>query len=397
MKARVAILGLAVSALAPIATHARGPVDAEFLPLAVGNKWSYVSSDGHESVETVNSVVDVRDAGGRVIAQAAGVAATDGGESYYVRTDKGIVRFYEPPTTARQEKVTWVLRFPLLHGARWESWTPAGLVEFRVTDRSSVTAPDGSLTDGIRVDFKSIPEAIFEGHIVYARGIGPVEIVEGDYKRNLLGYRAGDGPTVPVARKVAGLEPPDMAERWRVGRKGWFALVLMVATAAGVAMLPRLKRSSKPAASTEPVLVEEEGALPVQAARLEQSIALHPDYADLRCKLGAVYLAMSRHEDAVEQFRRALELNPHYVQAGLGLTRTLQAARRHREAVEAIRPFAEKHPGYADVQNLYGEALFSSGDVAAAEERFKKALEINPRYEQARRNLDNLGGVKASG
>lgn len=382
---------------------ARKPADADFLPLTVGSRWSYVANDGHESEETVSGTVDVKGDDARSLGVAAAMAVGDGGEYFYLRTEKGVVRFYDPPSaTTGQDRVTWILRFPLHHGSRWESWTPAGKVEFRVTDRRSVTAPDGSLTDGIRVDFVSLPEPIFAGHIWYARGIGPIEVVEGDYTRKLLGYRPGNGPEVPVAKRLAGIEPPSLAQGWKLGRKGWFALVLMAATAAGLALLPRMRRGGPKRAKWEeqpaaPVALDEEGSLAVQAARLEASIATHPKYADLRCKLGLLYDGMERYDDAIAQFRTSLELNPHYVQAGLGLTRALKRAKRPDEAVKVIRPFAEKHPTYADVQNLLGEALAEAGDVAAAEASFRRALEINPAFQAARANLDRWTKADASG
>lgn len=396
---RLLLLALLGVGLAIPEAIARPPADAEFLPLKVGSRWTYVSHDGHESDETVGGAIEVTGLDGRPVGTAASIATGEGREFYYLRTNKGVARFYEPPSDPAIQQVTWVLRFPLQLGARWESWTPAGKFEFRVTDRRSITAPDGSLTDGVRVDFVSLPEPIFAGHIWYARGIGPVEIVEGDYNRKLLGFRPGTGAELPVTSRMDVFEPPDVKGGWRLGRKGWFALGLVLATAIGIALVPRMKRPMRKPhwddAAIPPELVEEEGALPVQAARLEASIASHPNYADLRCKLGSVYLAMERLDDAIAQFETALQLNGRYVQAGLGLTRALLRAKRAPEAVATIRPFAERHPTYADVQNLLGEAHRDAGDAAAAEACFRKALSINAGFQAAQRNLDALPGAGA--
>lgn len=364
---------------------------SDYLPLRVGARWNYVGSDGHEVAEVVRGTVDIHDGSGRVLASAAAVTAADGSEFYYVRTDKGVLRLFEAPKGLPEpERSTWVLRFPLSLGSKWESWTPAGRVEFRVTDRRGITAPDGSLTDGVRIDFTSLPEPIFQGHIWYARGIGPVEVSEGDYTRKLLGYRPGTGPEIPVASGLAGLEPPSVAKNRRLGRKGWFALALVGASLIGAALLPRMRR--RPPRSWEledpKARLEAEGPLAEQAARLEAAIGDNPGYADLRVKLAAIYDAMDRHADAVEQFRAALLINANYVAASVGLTRSLLKLDDAKAALAAIEPVAARHPTYADVQNLRGEALFAGGNVAEAVEAFEKSLSINPKYEAARKNLE---------
>ena len=365
--------------------------NADYLPLQVGARWTYVGSDGHEVSEIVRGSVDIRDTDGTVLLSAAAVAAADGSEFYLVRTDKGVLRLYEAPKGMPEpERSTWVLRFPLQLGSKWESWTPAGKVEFRVTEQRGITVPDGSLADGVRVDFTSLPEPIFQGHIWYARGIGPVEVTEGDYTRKLLGYRPGKGPEIPVASGLAGLEPPSVAKNRRMGRKGWFALALVAASLLGAALLPRVRRRA-PARPWEvedaKSRLEAEGPMTEQLARLEAAVAASPTFADLRCKLAAIYDALERNEDAVAQYRAALEINPHYVAASVGVTRSLLKAGRSADALAAIEPVATKHPTYADVQNLRGEALLAGGDAQGAKSAFERALSINPKYEAAKKNL----------
>lgn len=388
-----ALAGGVALALASVAVPVIAPAaNADFRPLQVGARWTYLGSDGHEVVEIVRGSVDIRDPDGKVLLVAAAVAAADGSESYYVRTDKGVLRLYEAPKGMPEpERSTWVLRFPLTLGSKWESWTPAGKVEFRVTERRGITLPDGSLADGARVDFLSLPEPIFQGHIWYARGIGPIEVTEGDYTRKLLGYRPGDGAEIPVASGLAGLEPPSIAKNRRLGRKGWLALGLVGASVVGALLLPRFRR--RPVRSWEledpKTRIEAEGPLTEQVARLEAAIGTNPGYADLRCKLAALYDALDRSEDAIAQYRQALEINPHYVAASVGVTRSLLKAGRPADALAAIDPVATKHPTYADVQNLRGEALLAGGDVAGARAAFERSLSINPKYEAARRNLES--------
>ena len=116
---RIALALLLVPALAQAT-----PKDAEFLPMKIGARWNYAASDGHEAAETVRSSIDVKDADGAVVGQAAAVNPADGGEFYILRTETGVVRFYEPPSNVTdQSHATWILRFPLHLGSHWESWT----------------------------------------------------------------------------------------------------------------------------------------------------------------------------------------------------------------------------------------------------------------------------------
>lgn len=390
---------LVLAFLSPATVLAGGAAD--YLPMQVGSRWTYVGSDGHEVSESVRGSVDIRDPDGNVLVTAAAVTGADGTEMYYIRTDKGVLRLYEAPKgMPHAERSTWVLRFPLTLGSKWESWTPAGKVEFRVTERRGITAPDGSLTDGARIDFTSLPEPIFQGHIWYARGIGPIEVSEGDYTRKLLGYRPGTGPEIPVGSGLVGLEPPSIAKNRRMGSKGWFALGLVVASIVGAAILPRVRR--KPVRSWEledpKTRLEAEGPITEQLARLEAAIGDTPGYADLRCKLAALYDAADRGEDAVAQYRAALGINPHYVAASVGLTRSLLRQKRAEEALAAIDPVATKHPTYADVQNLRGEALLAMGNATAAREAFERSLSINPKYDAALKNLERANSIsKAEG
>ena len=75
--------------------------------------------------------------------------------------------------------------------------------------------------------------------------------------------------------------------------------------------------------------------------RLEEAIAIHPDFIEARNNLGVHYSKLGRWKDAVEQFERASNLDPAAALPHLNLAVALQAIGDEDAAVlnaeEAIR------------------------------------------------------------
>jgi Tfp pilus assembly protein PilF len=59
---------------------------------------------------------------------------------------------------------------------------------------------------------------------------------------------------------------------------------------------------------------------------------------------------------------------------------------QYSEAAAEYRRALVLKPGYADLRNQLGVTLYALGDNAGAVEQFSHALEINPRYLEARVN-----------
>jgi tetratricopeptide (TPR) repeat protein len=159
----------------------------------------------------------------------------------------------------------------------------------------------------------------------------------------------------------------------------------------------------------------------------------HPGFADVRNLMGLCLSMLSRPEDALAEFDRALERNDCYIEALLNRAITLNELGRFDEAREAFdragsceereeSPFPasvsarianaylqvgelymaasapaeaadefrralELRPEFHDIRNRLGEALLQTGSADAAREAFERALEGNDRFLRARLNL----------
>jgi len=174
----------------------------------------------------------------------------------------------------------------------------------------------------------------------------------------------------------------------------------------------------------------------------KKAIGLHPDYADLHNNLGVAYYKQEDLDNAIPEFRKAIEINPKYANAhnNLGMAYRKKGDRelaeeefkkaqnldgenvmadyelgRHyysggmfdenkslkdidaktmgdlfftakmfNEALEQYESEAKKNPGFADIHYKLGMAYRELGRIEDARREFKKALEINPDYREAR-------------
>ena len=100
-------------------------------------------------------------------------------------------------------------------------------------------------------------------------------------------------------------------------------------------------------------LEAERGNLDKATAFIEKAVETDSDYAESRYNLGRLYQAQNRHQPAIEQLSKAIVLNPGLISSHIAL-------------------------GVS-----YGEL----GQHAAATRCFEQALKIDPKNEEARRNL----------
>lgn len=162
-------------------------------------------------------------------------------------------------------------------------------------------------------------------------------------------------------------------------------------------------------------------------------LTLRPEFADIRHLAGLCLSLLGRHEDALEEFDRALAVNDGYVEAHVNRALTLNELGRFDEArqsferagyyeyavsgrfpagitarlanghamvgdlyLEAAAPSEaaaqynralELRPRYHDIRNKLAQALLQLGDLEAAAQQLDRVLEGNPHFVPARLNL----------
>lgn len=125
------------------------------------------------------------------------------------------------------------------------------------------------------------------------------------------------------------------------------------------------------------------------AATFEQSLARHPDYADLHYHCSRVYDRLGRTNDAIEKAQSAVEINPRYVQALIQLGRLYSQTNRDDEAERRLQLAIKSGGDYPDVHVMLGELYLRRGDRTRACMQYRRALEINANYVRAKEALES--------
>jgi Flp pilus assembly protein TadD len=118
-----------------------------------------------------------------------------------------------------------------------------------------------------------------------------------------------------------------------------------------------------------------------------REIEANPANANAWCFLGILYYDLSRFEDSVQAYGRALEVKPEFPVALSNLANSLGALERFEEAEASVRKALELNPKYPTAWNNLGALLVKQGKFREATETFEKSLELMPDNESVHRNL----------
>ena len=133
---------------------------------------------------------------------------------------------------------------------------------------------------------------------------------------------------------------------------------------------------------------------------VEKAVALLPEEENAYLLKGRIHEALGEADRAAADYRQALDLNPFHEEAILLAGGLLISGGKTDEAVAFFDEAIETLPGSGKIYAERGRARNLRGDKEGAFEDLKKALELNPDGEEARRlegehNFDNLykGGI----
>jgi tetratricopeptide (TPR) repeat protein len=136
-----------------------------------------------------------------------------------------------------------------------------------------------------------------------------------------------------------------------------------------------------------------QGRLPEAIEPYRRAVTIEPDFVSAHANLGNALTQTGQFEEAISHYDRVRRLDPDHVEARLNRGHALDMLGRGAESIEAYREATQVNRRRADRQALarayynLGSALGRQGDLDAAVNQYRKALELEPDYEKAHYSL----------
>ena len=124
------------------------------------------------------------------------------------------------------------------------------------------------------------------------------------------------------------------------------------------------------------------------AGHLNEALRFVPNSPVIYNNFANVLRQKGKLVEAIDYYRFALELQPSYYHARYNLSIALALAGRYDQAVEQCRIYLADCPNDVEMYVNLGVILQAKGDLDAARESFKKALQIDPNFRPARDRLN---------
>ena len=119
----------------------------------------------------------------------------------------------------------------------------------------------------------------------------------------------------------------------------------------------------------------------------DRALEIDPDYPQALTNLGEWWLVKGEPEHALECFERVLHRNPRFYEALANRVATLFECGRFAQAEAAAREAIELHPDSAPLHVNLGNVLVHTGKARPGLLAYRKALELQPGYDEALFNL----------
>ena len=134
------------------------------------------------------------------------------------------------------------------------------------------------------------------------------------------------------------------------------------------------------------------GRLAEAVDRFEQALKIDPNYVEAHASVGSALLLEGRTDEALTHYETALRLDPS-ANARKNLGVALFFVRRLPEAVAQLEEAVRLEPDFAKAHEFLGDALSAQGRKAEAAAHYRRALQIDPGSEHARRALESLAAA----
>jgi tetratricopeptide (TPR) repeat protein len=126
------------------------------------------------------------------------------------------------------------------------------------------------------------------------------------------------------------------------------------------------------------------GDFKTAAEHFQRGLAIAPDHASLRHKLGTALAQLGDINGATAAFEETVRRTPNYAQAHYSLGVIAASNGRLSEAVRHFSNAVRAEPTYVEARVQLGEALGRTGQFSQALMQFQKAIELDPRVANAR-------------
>ncbi len=131
-----------------------------------------------------------------------------------------------------------------------------------------------------------------------------------------------------------------------------------------------------------------EGKLDDAIVEMEKAGSRKPEFADLRCTLGSLFVDASRLDDAREHFENALRINPKFFKAKINLARVLFTAGDVGKSAEMVATALDDCPKfYRDNLDQLVQMLRLGEETDAVNKAFHEILDERPSSTQVRREI----------
>jgi Tfp pilus assembly protein PilF len=117
--------------------------------------------------------------------------------------------------------------------------------------------------------------------------------------------------------------------------------------------------------------------------RFELSSGVRIKLANAHIDLGKAYQELGLHEQASEEYQKAIQLCPDFADVRNRLGVTYRERGLFDQAEASFREALRINPHYADVYTNLGVLFFRRGDIGSAVQSWEEALRINPQNKVA--------------
>lgn len=127
------------------------------------------------------------------------------------------------------------------------------------------------------------------------------------------------------------------------------------------------------------------------ADRLERLASVDPDNSVIFYNLGVVYTLLKKERAALENFQRAVTIQPDYPEAWYNMGQiSLIHNKDFSRALNCFSRAVAIRPDYIGARHQMGVAHELMGDIPKAIQCWEKTLELDPKNDQARNNIQRV-------